>query len=73
MSDEAGEISAEGIVLNYLRLGDYFFLPKFEGGNGDLYDVLTNNGVNKEKIVEIEEEGTISQQGGVFNCISWVF
>jgi len=67
-------ISAKGIILNYLRIEDTIFLPKFKNCNE-----TQNNNFKKIceglciKCEEVEEDGSISDLGGVFNCISWVY
>lgn len=80
--NEKNKISAKGIVLNYLRLKDMIFLPKFtglddatitiKGSEKPLKDFLEGEGRNL-KVIKVAEDGTISKKGGVFNCISWVY
>jgi hypothetical protein len=80
--NKKNKISAKGIVLNYLRLKDTIFLPKFtgladatitiKGSEKPFKDFLEGEGRNL-KVINITENGTISEKGGVFNCISWVY
>ncbi len=67
------EESAKGILLNYLRIENSCYVPKYEENNNYLKEfkkILVENGLT---VVEIEEDGSYSDKGGVFNCISWTY
>ena len=68
--NEKNEESAKGILLNYLRIKNTCYVPKYEGNDNCLINILKEN---KLTVVEIEEDGSYSDEGGIFNCISWTY
>ena len=68
-------MSAKGILLNYLRIKDVLFVPKFNEKSAEKeLDYFINKCKNLNlnlKVVPVEEDGSISNKGGIFNCISW--
>jgi len=66
-------MSAKGILLNYLRIKDVLFVPEFneKSTEKELNDFINKCENLNLKVVPVEEDGSISNKGGIFNCISW--
>jgi len=63
-------ISARGLYLNYLELGNKLFVPKFNlDEDAAAAEILARLFPQKEVIQVLSNE--IARQGGVLNCIAW--
>lgn len=65
--------SAVGNYLNFLRIGDFVFLPQYtdmDDENKKAIDDMVNTGINRENIVPVHGCDAIAKWGGVLNCIT---
>jgi agmatine deiminase len=72
LPDDPTNVSARGLYLNYLEIGDLFFVPQYGIKADDkAIEILKEcfKGRGKKFIPVLSDQ--IAREGGVLNCISW--
>jgi len=69
-----GVASAFGNYINFLRIGNYLFLPQYDIPQDEISIDFFNKNFPELTIVPIKKDiDKLSKLGGVLNCISWQY